>query len=156
MYLKDVAVKDIINVIHKHGLVLHEKNSPKNVSVSDDLTIKQKYFSDFYRKKDGNYEIQIGIMGLNDNLGMITVDVRNFKHDADKEKMKKYFNNIMRDIPIALFTKNIKGPDFFKSFSENLDKASVNGLFRKQINGIDYIFTSFDTEITVQIAKEGN
>ena len=155
-YIKDVKVTDILNVINKHQLRVHEKNAPSEVKVSETLIMKQNFFQDFYRKKDGNYECDISISGLGDRLGSVSVVVRNFKQNRDKSKMERKFNNLVNSLPQKLFIATLKGPNWVESFSKNFKPSNMKGLFSEVLNGIEYRFFILDSEITLDIAKEGN
>jgi hypothetical protein len=155
-YFNDVTVTDVLNVINKHQLHVHEKNAPTKVKISNNLIMKQNYFTDFYRKKDGDYECDISISGLNDNLGSLSVVVRNFRLNHNKNKMVGIFNNLVSSLPQNLFPATIKGTNLVESFSQNLKSSGMKGIFGQTINGVEYQFIFLDTEISLEIAKEGN
>ncbi len=155
-YFNNVTVTEILKTVKMHGLRVHEKNPPKKIKVSDNLIMFNNFFSDFYRKKDGNYEYDIAVTGLNDNLGSVSITVRNFRQNRNNLKMQEIFNNLVSDLPKALLPPTVEGENFVKSLSRNLESSRIDGIFAQTINGIQYRFTIFDTEIFIDIAKEGN
>ncbi len=91
----------------------------KKLKVSDDLINVSKFsFQIFIVKKVGNYEYDIAIIGLNDNLGSVSITVRNYRQNRNELKMQEIFNNLVSDLPKVLLPSSVKGGDFVKSLSK--------------------------------------
>lgn len=155
-YLRDVTVSDILKVIKKHQLTAYEKSTPRKIKVSENLIMDQRYFTDFYRKRNKGYESEIHMSGLSNNLGSVSVVVRNLQHKSNKNKMTKMFNNLVSSLPKKLFPATINGPNWIDSFSKNLKPTKMKGIFTEVSNGIEYTFMLSDIDIWLDICKEGN
>ena len=150
-YIPGVGVADVMKVVNQNGLKLTEANEPSETKVSETLIIVENFFSNFYRKEEGAIEIGMSVTGLKNNLGTVGIKVQSFVAKPNKRKMKKAFDKIVSELPSALFVGKVRRTNFKKVLTQHR-----KGIYRDQINGIDYTYLDLHSEISIDIAKEGN
>jgi hypothetical protein len=155
-YFENSTVTEILKLIQENGFRISEQNPPNKIKYSESMILFSNFFSDFYRKKIGSYECDIAVSGLEDNLGTVSITVRNFRQNKTEKRMQEIFNNLVSKLPRALLPSSVKGPDFISTLSKSLKVSAVDGIYVEVINGIEYRFLMLGTEISIVIKKEGN
>ncbi len=155
-YFENLTVTDILKIITDNGFRVHEQNPPNKIKYSESMIVFSNFFSDFYRKRIGNYECDISISGLEDNLGAVSIIVRNFRQNKSEQRMHEIFSDLISKLPKSLLPSAVKGPDFIGTLSKSLKVSAIDGIYIEVINGVQYQFMMLGTEISIGIAREGN